>query len=509
MGLHAHACTRPKIAAASLCGSHSGSPLRLTRDRSRHRVARLAAALALALNLPGQATAGVVTVTRCNDQDGIQYFGNSLRLAINIAVDGDTVDLGGLACSTITLERGELYVDKNLTLSGPADHTLTVDANSASRVIDATANLNVYNLRLTHGFSSGSGGCVLSAGSVKLVGATITGCTSSLLGGGVRASALEANYSTISGNSASGRSGGAEAGSATFFHSSVTGNLAASGGGVGSSSGPVTVRFSSISGNQVAGTGGGIYSQGDVNVYDSVVAGNTAYSANGGIDAENVRLERSTVSDNLAHAQGGLRASTLYAIASTINANLGTSYRGGGEASTATFVNSTISGNGGGCVGGFASTNLVVRNSTIAFNYSESASPYCTGGMLAHDAQIISSILAKNTRSGIDAADLLVRTIDYDPGSLTAATSLIMSSNKPSLSLTADPLLGPLADHGGSVRVHALLPNSPAINAGSNPNSLPFDARGAGFPRSALGGVDIGAYERQLADDILFADGFE
>jgi len=65
----------------------------------------------------------------------------------------------------------------------------------------------------------------------------------------------------------------------------------------------------------------------------------------------------------------------------------------------------------------------------------------------------------------------------------------------------ASPLLGPLADNGGPTQTHALLPGSPAIDAGPVP--LPafpgdeFDQRGAGFARIVAGVVDIGAYEVQ------------
>jgi hypothetical protein len=37
--------------------------------------------------------------------------------------------------------------------------------------------------------------------------------------------------------------------------------------------------------------------------------------------------------------------------------------------------------------------------------------------------------------------------------------------------------------------------SSPAINAGANPDTLPFDQRGSGFPRTNSGVTDIGSYE--------------
>jgi hypothetical protein len=59
--------------------------------------------------------------------------------------------------------------------------------------------------------------------------------------------------------------------------------------------------------------------------------------------------------------------------------------------------------------------------------------------------------------------------------------------------LGADPLLAPLAFNGGPSRTHALLPTSPAIDAGSNPLGLTEDQRG--FPRVVNGTPDMGAYE--------------
>jgi hypothetical protein len=75
-----------------------------------------------------------------------------------------------------------------------------------------------------------------------------------------------------------------------------------------------------------------------------------------------------------------------------------------------------------------------------------------------------------------------------------------------------DPLLGPLADNGGPTKTHALLPGSPAIDAGDptsvgGANGVPlFDQRGAPFARIAGGRIDIGAYESQPAAGLFNAD---
>jgi hypothetical protein len=60
-----------------------------------------------------------------------------------------------------------------------------------------------------------------------------------------------------------------------------------------------------------------------------------------------------------------------------------------------------------------------------------------------------------------------------------------------------DPLLGPLQDNGGPTQTHALLPGSPAIDAGNNAYATEWDQRGEGFPRIVNGIIDIGAFEVQ------------
>jgi hypothetical protein len=47
----------------------------------------------------------------------------------------------------------------------------------------------------------------------------------------------------------------------------------------------------------------------------------------------------------------------------------------------------------------------------------------------------------------------------------------------------------------------ALLPGSPAIDAGDNTGAPDFDQRGPGFPRIVNGIIDIGAFEVQAEND--------
>ncbi len=55
--------------------------------------------------------------------------------------------------------------------------------------------------------------------------------------------------------------------------------------------------------------------------------------------------------------------------------------------------------------------------------------------------------------------------------------------------LNQNPFLAPLGDYGGPTQTVALLPNSPAINAGNNANAPATDQRG--FARIVGGVIDI------------------
>jgi hypothetical protein len=87
-------------------------------------------------------------------------------------------------------------------------------------------------------------------------------------------------------------------------------------------------------------------------------------------------------------------------------------------------------------------------------------------------------------------------------GDGTGMTGLVNGVNGNQVGTDAnpiDPMLGPLADNGGPTLTHALLPGSPAIDAGNNAYATDFDQRGPGFPRIVNGIIDIGAFEFQGA----------
>src|SRR5882757_5427318 len=70
------------------------------------------------------AHAATITVTNTNDSGT-----GSLRQALTIANDGDTISFA--VTGTITLTSGGLPINKNITISGPGADQLSIDGNQA------------------------------------------------------------------------------------------------------------------------------------------------------------------------------------------------------------------------------------------------------------------------------------------------------------------------------------------------------------------------------------------
>jgi hypothetical protein len=185
----------------------------------------------------------------------------------------------------------------------------------------------------------------------------------------------------------------------------------------------------------------------------------------------------------------------------------------------ASIVDTTISGNmassagGGSALHSAFADSVNVINSTIAFNHQNDSSAF---GIVFHGSQansvltLQSSIIANNTAGAPNTpADLYVAA---GHGTLAGADNLVIASNIVSpppgvITVTTDPMLGPLQLNGGWTRTHALLPGSPALNVGNNSAMQANDQRGDGYPRTTgpNASVDIGSVQF----DTIFADDFD
>ena len=265
----------------------------------------------------------------------------------------------------------------------------------------------------------------------------------------------------------------------------------------------MTVTYSTISGNSVEGShepryGGGILG-GNVTVTSSSVSGNSAWGG-GGISAANVTVTSSTISGNSATSSGGIFGGTVTVTSSTVSGN--SAYSGGGiSGRDVTLISSTITGNssvsGGGVVAFGDSPLITISNSIVTQNHGDEPDLWITSAT----ATVEYSLIGDNSGTNLPEAPV---------GSPDANGNLVGGP----VYGVIDPLLGPLVDNGGPTLTHALLPGSPAINAGhptamAGVDGVPlYDQRGEPYTRTADGNggtrIDIGAYERQsLTVEIL------
>jgi hypothetical protein len=418
----------------------------------------------------------IFTVTNLQD-DGP----GSLRRAIHDAngtVEPDAIVFQPGLAGPITLTSGELDVMESVTITGPGAGVITVSGNNASRIFlvenaaHTAINVAISGLTLT----AGSGGAVAVSDEVLTLRGVVIANSNAQNGGGILVSTdgrLTLEDSTVSGNHADGV--GTPLGGGLFL----------------SSNSVALVRNSTIAGNQaIGGDGGGVYvgSGGSLTVANSTISGNSA-DVGGGIKVSGglLTVANSTISGNSAVGGGGLLA----------------------DGSTLTVANSTISGNvasgPGGGISLPAGGTAVIRNSTVAFNTATTGG----GGVFV---KATSSPAAVTLLSTI-VADNAVGATAVGPdvfGKVTAAFSLVENvadttflPGSANNVLGVDPRLGPLADNGGPTQTHALLPGSPALDHGANPDGVAFDQRGPGFARARGGAPDIGAFEAAPALQIV------
>lgn len=413
----------------------------------------------------------------------------TLRAAIseaNSLAGADTIILP----SGIYNTSSSLSITSAITISGEITGTTIVDANDSARVFFISTSQPVS----MSGFTVQGG----NAGTSGLGGGIYINSN-----GDVTLSAMNVNNNKA--NSGCGIGAGSPINQLTIADSVIENNLGITGG-----SGPST------------SIGGGLrLSQGTVTITDSTIRGNTADSGGGLIYiSADLTIRNTTISDNIATVKiasngveiggdgGGLSVgsgSITKIINSTISNNKAINNGGGifmaNGFSSVSLFNTTVTNNaadfnddgngqGGGIIGGSTSSgglNFELSNSIVAGNSSSTGvGPDCDSSQLG----IISNgfnLIGDNTNCGFTA-----NLNDQIGDSITPI----------------DPMLGPLADHGGPTFTHALLDGSPAIDAGNPANctdntgaTITTDQRGNMRPSDGGTGMvicDIGAYEKSV-----------
>ena len=240
------------------------------------------------------------------------------------------------------------------------------------------------------------------------------------------------------------------------------------GGGVFSGNGALNILNSTVSDNYAVNDGGGLYAEdAEVLIAGSTISGNTAGDNGGGIFLEaysNTEIINSTISNNVSIPirVGGIRLEVVTASLTANNMSVVNNTGAGLTSRRASLIN--------------VSNSLFVGNSNRECNF----------------------IL-------INPGSQNINNLDTDGSCDRLATNHLT---------VADPLLGQLANNGGSTLTHAPLVGSPAIDAGDDSLCVGLDQRGVKRPQDGDddGSVlcDIGAVEFIFeSDELIFSNGFD
>jgi len=252
---------------------------------------------------------------------------------------------------------------------------------------------------------------------------------------------------------------------------------------------PVTLsNVTVINGHSV--DGGGIYNLGTLTVWNSIISGNSlgscilTYCHGAGIyNSGTLRINDSTVSGNVIDIQGTGAAlgagvyskGDLTIQKSTFSGNrasvVGESARAEGgalsnEEGKLTINNSTFSGNvasgtlplgwsGGGAIYD-SNGRLTISSSTLSGN-----SAYYGGGIYINGVTTLQNTIVASSPAGGNCSGTV-----FSNGYNLSSDDTCNFSNSGDLNNT-DPMLDPLHNNGGYTQTMALLPGSPAIDAGN------------------------------------------
>jgi beta-glucanase (GH16 family) len=229
--------------------------------------------------------------------------------------------------------------------------------------------------------------------------------------------------------------------------------------------------------------GGGVYvgGGGALTLTNSTISNNTAGPANGGglyaIQNTTVKISNTTISGNSAgNVAGGFRSLGNATVTnSTISGNTASSWHGGAifhtdgvlEITSSTIANNVAPDWGSSAIflGEYGSVTAVLKltNTIITGNHWYACEWYASGGPV----------------SLVSGGHNLIQ-----DGSCNPVSSDLIAG---------DAKIAPLADNGGPTLTHALLPGSPAVDAGDDATCPAADQRGVTRPQGAH--CDIGSYE--------------
>lgn len=421
------------------------------------------------------------------------------------------------ACDGTIFLTSTLSIASDTLLDG-SGHQVTISGGGLVPVLSIGQNvtLTLRNLTIANGLAVGSGGGVYNGGGTL----NAEQCTFS--GNGA--------YQPAAGQNADGSaaSGGAiyNGGAITLDRCAVVENWAVGGGGGAGRSASGGQPQPSRGGNGGIGTGGAIHNTSTMTLHACLLSSNGAIGGLGGQGGDG--METSDSGDHTGglgglggEASGGAlyNSGTATAINCTFIGNAEIAAAGGqGGHGGAWILNphqyiGSPGGNGGNGGSGFGAIAdpgglLHLVNCTVAGNSAAAGSGgaggvrgsgnipppngvagtngTAWGGVNSVGSSLVNTILSANLPGGNWSGTL------WDLGHNLSSDATCGFTNSGSLNST-DPLLGPLAANGGPTLTLALLPGSPAVDAGDTSAAPAIDQRG--YPRPFGSAADIGAFE--------------
>jgi hypothetical protein len=363
------------------------------------------------------------------------------------------------------ISNGAVLLAGGIGLDGPLVSAELYQPGSGVTV--SISGLSIINGHAPDGVPAGAGGAINNSGNLTLTACALSGNSA---GNGLSASATN-GYAVNGGN---GGDGGAinNLGTLSLNACTLNGNLAGAGGsGVPQIFGSATITIN-------AGQGG---NGGAINNLGVLTISNCTFSANqAGAAGDNSTLGNG--GNGSAGGNGGaiFNAGRLGLTSATLSGN---SAGLGGGAGNGGFGGS---GGNGGAIYSVASDNLAALcNCLVALNNPGlgGADGGSGPGLPGLGPDLFGTLASQghNLLGKTDNSTSLTNGVDGD---------LVGTSASP-----INPFLGPLQANGGPTLTLALLPASPAVNAGDD-SITGTDQRG--LPRLSGLHVDIGAFELQL-----------
>ena len=439
----------------------------------------------------------------------------------SLAIENGLNDTGGgiAALDGVNLSLiDSLIEDNQSTPGGPM-------GGGGGLFFDQTGSSVVRDSAINNNFADGIGGGLIVAGNHQLL---------------IENSTLSNNRATHNGGAIDSNSIGA---TIELRGGRVVGNTSLSdGGGISLNNTSLTVDGTGFENNVADGQGGAInIFPSDVSVSNATFVGNSAISGNGGaiisignIAIDNTQFENNQAQDGgaialLSNGTSSIDRSTFYSNDAT---NAGGAIRLDNThnliLTNSTFYENSTQGDGGAVrITGIAPGNSTFKNSTFTRNSADGEGggfSISTNSTVNIDSSTIANNTAGDRSGGISIGagkrPTLRRSIvsgsmatasnqdvfgDFTSGGYNLVQDRGSSSGYVVLDKSdgLDPLLGALADNGGGLLTMALLPGSPAIEAGGPVGAAELDQRGA----PNFGFKDIGAYERLQIDVLQFVSG--